>query len=65
MRALFVALVVVAGRRSLPMPIIAGSADIDELAHALDCDLALRLRRRHRLDDFVNAVPPGTPLRRR
>jgi hypothetical protein len=47
-----------AGRRSL-------SADAGELAHALDSDLALRPGRRHRLDDFVDAVPPGTPLRRR
>jgi hypothetical protein len=54
-----------AGRRLLPMPIIAGSADASELAHALDSDLALGPRRRHRLDDFVDAVPPGTPLRRR
>ena len=54
-----------AGRRKLPMPIITGSADAGELTHALDCDLALRPRRRHRLDDFVDAVPPGTPLRRR
>ena len=53
------------GRRTLPMPIITGSTDAGELAHALDSDLALRPRPRHRLDDFVDAVPPRTPLRRR
>jgi len=51
--------------RQLPMPIIAGSANAAELAHALDSDLALRPRRRHRPDDFVDAVPPGALLRRR
>jgi hypothetical protein len=54
-----------AGRRSLPMSIVAGPAYAGELAHAFDSDLALRPRRCHRLDDFVDAVPPGAPLRRR
>jgi hypothetical protein len=44
-----------AGRGKLPMPMIAGSADAGELAHALDSDFALRplLWRPAGLDPFV------------
>jgi hypothetical protein len=53
-----------APRRGPPVPVISGPADRSQLAHPLDSDLALRQRRRHRLDDRVDAVAPGAPVPR-
>jgi hypothetical protein len=49
-----------ARRRGLPVTVVTGSADAGQTTHPLD--IALRRGPDHRLDDRVDAVPPGAPL---